>query len=96
MDAFDAWREYINKNKTDGMPKVDTEPYKLVEKHTNCTVYVSRGVTSGSVDISWERTDDTESFIFDEEASADINNPNEAEMKIYCEEVPDDEGEEED
>jgi flavodoxin len=52
--------------KPDGITELDPCVYDLMEEHRNVTVKVYRCSICGSVDISWEAQEDTESTIFKE------------------------------
>lgn len=52
--------------KPDGEHDLDACHYKVKEIHRNVTVTVSECTRCGSVDISWERQDDTEDEIVEE------------------------------
>ena len=52
--------------KPDGENVLDACCYKVKEIHRNVTVTVSECMRCGSVDISWERQDDTEDEIMEE------------------------------
>lgn len=51
--------------KPDGVNELDPCMYDLMEEHRNVTVKVYRCSKCGSIDISWEKQDDTESTIFE-------------------------------
>lgn len=46
--------------KPDGLHELDPCMYELKEIHRNVTVYVRKCPVCGTVDISWERQEDTE------------------------------------
>ena len=50
--------------KLDGATELDPCIYELMEEHRNVIVRVYRCSNCGSVDISWETQDNTESAIF--------------------------------
>ncbi len=50
--------------KPNGVNELDPCIYDLMEEHQNVTVRVYQCAICGSVDISWEKQDDTESTIF--------------------------------
>lgn len=52
--------------KPDGIHEMDACVYKVKEVHRNVTVTVSECTRCGSVDISWERQEDTEDEIVEE------------------------------
>lgn len=52
--------------KPDGINELDPCIYDLMEEHRNVTIRVYRCPKCGSIDISWEKQDDTESTIFEE------------------------------
>lgn len=52
--------------KPDGKHELSPCVFREVEKHTNVTVTVSRCRNCGAVDISWERTPETEDIVLEE------------------------------
>ena len=50
------------KIKPDGTNELDPCIYEDIEIHTNCTVIVSKCTKCGSLEISWVKNDDCESY----------------------------------
>lgn len=53
--------------KPNGRDPLDPCRYKDIEKYTNVTLTVSKCVVCGHIDISWEKTEDTEYINLEEE-----------------------------
>lgn len=51
------------KVKPDGINELDPCIYEVKEIHANVTVYVRQCKKCGSIDISWERQEDTEDIM---------------------------------
>lgn len=51
--------------KPDGIHELDPCNYTEIEKHTNVVVSVSKCTKCGTINISWERTEDTEDIYYE-------------------------------